>query len=155
MRSRTRTNQRQKGATLVTQRRLPPWHLAGWRGPKVETRPEKTAPDWPENALERVVFRSADFSKLSPQLRSHLPLIVYFGPDGWPLHTPQVVKPFLDRRMQAEIRRFPWNTAAWTERTWRREARDFDVFVSHVKQASIIRGFLRSPIAPSTAQPGT
>jgi hypothetical protein len=147
-----RSSRRNRSPSIVGCTKLPPWHRPGWRGPEVEKRPTGRTPEWPANAVERVVFRSEDFRRLSPQLRSHLPLVVYFGADGWPLHTPRGAKEFLDQRMQAELHRFPWNTAAWDERTWRREASNFDAFVCHVRQAAIIRCFLESPLAPSTAQ---
>jgi hypothetical protein len=149
------SSRRRRSPSNVLRTKLPPWYRPGWRGPKVEKRPTGTTPEWPVDAVERVVFRSEDFPKISPQLRSHLPLVVYFGADGWPLHTPQGVKHFLDQRMQAEFHRFPWNTEEWNERTWRREGSNYDAFVCHVKQATIINRFLESPLAPLAAQPET
>jgi hypothetical protein len=79
-------------------------------------------------------------------------MVVYFGADGWPVHTPEGVKAVLDHRMRAEIHRFPWNTAEWDDRTWRNEASDFDTFQRLNRQASIIRRILASPLAPSAKQ---
>lgn len=84
-----------------------PWRRSDWDGPCVESRPENADPgEWPEGAVERVTFRRADFQEFP--CANRLPQTLHFGADGWPLLTPEQVKPKLDPRCQAELRRFPW-----------------------------------------------
>lgn len=111
------------------------WLLPNWRGPKVELKADaKLTADWPEGAVERVVFQAVNF----PHALGHLPLVQYFGDDGWPLSTPQDIKPRLDPRMCEEFHRHPWHVSTWRLRTWLFEASDYDAFQRRNMQATAI-----------------
>jgi hypothetical protein len=136
-------------SNVQSAKKLPPWHCPGWRGPKVEPRPEEASEGWPEKAVERAIFCSENFPKATARVRSRLPKVVYFGADGWPIYTPERVKSALDPRMKVELHRFPWSADLWTERDWRVNASDYDRFNRWVKQSQIISGLLSSRLLPS------
>lgn len=125
--------------TATTNVELPPWQQPTWTGPVVERRPEHADPaEWPEGAVERVVFTPAAFPAYP--YPGELPYTEHFGADGWPLHTPERVKAELDPRMQTELRRWPWTTrpAEWNEACWRRSASDYDRFMRWNAQADLL-----------------
>ena len=127
-----------------------PWREPGWDGPVVESRPENADPaQWPNGAAERVVFTPEAFPNYP--YPDELPYVEFFGEDGWPLHTPHSVKPHLDLRMQAELRRWPWTTRPeeWNESCWLAEASDYDRFMRWNAQAGLARATLSVlPAAP-------
>ncbi len=126
-----------------------PWHRPDWTGPTVETRPENADPTvWPEGAVERVVFTSEALPKYP--YPHELPYTEHFGADGWPLHTPASVKPRLDPRMQAELRRWPWTVRPeqWNVRSWLMAGSDYDRFMRWNAQAGLIRSVLPALPAP-------
>ncbi len=116
------------------------WLEPDWNGPVIETRPTSAeASEWPEGAVERVVFTLEQFPD-SP-FPEELPYVEHFGADGWPLQTPESVKSRLDLRMQTEVRRWPWTMRpeAWKEQNWLRFASSYDDFLLREAEAAIIR----------------
>lgn len=122
----------------------PPWRCPGWAGPPVETRPTEATPEWPNGAVERVTFTLEAFPDAAfPEC---LPYTEYFGADGWPLHTPDSVKPRLDPRMQAPLRKHPWTCRPedWREHDWIRFASSYEAFQCHEMESVVVRD-LASP----------
>lgn len=123
---------------------VPVWLRPDWEGPKVELRSEATDGDsWPEGAVERVVFRVADFASSGLAIED-LPYVQSFGSDGWPIECPEDVKPQLDPRMKAEFHARPWSVNCWSRFTWLRAATNFDDFRRWNEHASLIAGPLKS-----------
>jgi len=126
------------------------WKRPGWRGPRVETRPENASAEWPEGAVERVMFTREAFEGRASRLTlESLPFTEYFGADGWPLRTPELVKPRLDLRMKAELHRFPWTCwpETWDEARWLREATDYDWLMRLVEESKLFAAL--EPVLPA------
>lgn len=124
---------------------LPPWREANWNGPPVEARSEHAGPDeWPDGAVERVVFTLGEVPTYP--YPDELPYTEFFGADGWPLHTPEKVKPRLDTRVQAELRRWPWTIRPqeWNERSWLLAASDYERFMRWNIQAKYSKAIATS-----------
>jgi hypothetical protein len=116
----------------------------------VESRPTGAGPEWLDGAVERIVFRPEDFPRAGNHVRDALPYTEYYGPDGWPIHCPERVKPKLDQRMKAEFHRFPWTCRPerWSDACWLGAASNYDDFERWNRQAGVIRGPLRSAGLP-------
>lgn len=118
-----------------------PWQQPDWDGAPVEPRPANAGPEWPADAIERVVFLPEDYPTF-PWLEC-LPLTRYFGADGWPLETPAAVKPRLDPRCKPELRRYPWviDPKEWDEPSWIGAFGDYGSFLLTNAEVAVIRGF--------------
>lgn len=114
----------------------------------VEPRPESADPaEWPEGAVERVVFELSAFPDVV--FPSELPYTCFYGADGWPLITPEGVKPKLDPRMQAVFKAYPWTSRPeeWRPGTWVRFASSYDKHYYRSLETGLIRGLL--PLLPT------
>lgn len=91
----------------------PIWLHPNWNGPVVEQRPADADPaEWPDDSIERVLFRPEDF----PKRAKGLPAYGHFGADGWPLLAPARFKHRFDPAMKAELHRDPfmrWDDGDW------------------------------------------
>lgn len=134
------TTRNDASTTSTSGASMPEWLRPDWDGPTVELRPPDAGPEWPPGSMERIVYRADDFPQYPFQ--QDLPATTYFGADGWPLTTPESVKPGLDPRCQADLRRYPWSCCRepMSEFSWAFECGNAERFRRFNRQALILTG---------------
>lgn len=94
--------------------------LGSGEGPEPVWRNEaKDVDAWPLGAAFKIEFTIDAFGAVvSDEIRKSLPMVRYFGHDGWPLDFPVNGKGTLSDAVRLDLQVFPRNWCAWTRWEW-------------------------------------
>jgi len=106
--------------------------------------------DWPNGAVMAVEFRDENFPGVGPHRNEQLPLVEFYGEDGWPLALLPGLKSVLSETIRRELQVFHWGWRHWQPSTWSKAQHFPDVFAKRRTQQAPARRIVEaySPSAP-------